>query len=125
MPLDFVDSDTLESRAVRALIAFAVESAESNFDALVFERFRDTEYEILFNQLRSELLVLGLNPEQAEGDVLEALPRLERDWIRREIDRVQRDTASGAISPDEARDRLQELTRHRAELDRRPETPPT
>ena len=125
VPLDFVDSDTLESRAVRALIAFAVESAESNFDALVFERFRDTEYEILFNQLRSELLVLGLNPEQAEGDVLEALPRLERDWIRREIDRVQRDTASGAISPDEARERLQELTRHRAELDRRPETPPT
>ena len=125
VPLEFVDTDTLESRAVRALIAFAVESAESNFDALVFERFRDTEFETLFNQLRSELLVLGLSPEQAEGDVLEALPRLERDWIRRQMDRVQRDTASGAISPDEARDRLQELTRHRAELDRRPETPPT
>ena len=125
VPLEFVDSDTLESRAVRALIAFAVESAESNFDALVFERFRDTEFETLFNQLRSELLVLGLSPEQAEGDVLEALPRLERDWIRRQMDRVQRDTASGAISADEARSRLQELTRHRAELDRRPETPST
>jgi hypothetical protein len=73
----------------------------------------------LFNQLRSELIVLNLSPEQAENEFRDALPKLERDHIDRQLDALQDKAKIGSFSRDDAT-RMNELTKRKAALDQPP-----
>ena len=77
-----------------------------NFDALVIDHFRGTEFEILFNQLRSELMVLNLSPEQAEAEFRDSLPKLERDHIDQQLNELQAKAKIGTFSRADA-DRME------------------
>jgi DNA primase DnaG DnaB-binding. len=85
----------------------------------VIDHFRGTEFETLFNQLRSELMVLNLSPEQAEAEFRDSLPKLERDHIDLQLNELQDKARIGVFSRADA-DRMNELTKRKAALDQRP-----
>ena len=100
--------------------AWATSSAASDsFDALVVDHFRGTEFETLFNQLRSELIVLNLSPEQAEAEFRDSLPKLERDHIDQQLNELQDKARIGAFRRADA-EGMNELTKRKA-LDQRPD----
>jgi DNA primase len=121
LPLERFYGEDVESRGLVALAEYSLVQPEqgSNFDALVIDHFRGTEFETLFNQLRSELMVLNLSPEQAEAEFRDSLPKLERDHIDRQLDELQDKARIGAFSRADA-DRMNELTKRKAALDQRP-----
>ena len=123
LPLERFYGEDVESRALVALAEYSRFQPEQggNFDALVIDRFRGTEFETLFNQLRSELIVLNLSPEQAEAEFRDSLPKLERDHIDQQLNELQDKARIGAFSRVDA-DRMNELTKRKATLDRRPGT---
>ena len=121
LPLERFYGEDVESKGLTALAEFSMVLQEQggNFDALVIDRFRGTEFENLFNQLRSELMVLNLSPEQAEAEFRDALPRLERDHIDVQLNELQQKARSGALTRADA-ERMNELTKRKAALDQRP-----
>ena len=123
LPLEHFYGEDVESRALVALAEYSRVQPEQggNFDALVIDRFRGTEFEILFNQLRSELMVLNLSPEQAEAEFRDSLPKLERDHIDQQLNELQVKARIGAFSRADA-ERMNELTKRKAALDHRPGT---
>jgi DNA primase len=121
LPLERFCGEDVESRGLVALAEYSLLQSEQdgNFDALVIDHFRGTEFETLFNQLRSELIVLNLSPEQAENEFRDALPKLERDHIDRQLDALQDKAKIGSFSRDDAT-RMNELTKRKAALDQPP-----
>ena len=121
LPLERFYGEDVESRGLVALAEYSLVQPEpgGNFDALVIDHFRGTEFETLFNQLRSELIVLNLSPEQAEAEFRDSLPKLERDHIDQQLDELQDKARIGAFSRADA-DRMNELTKRKAALDQRP-----
>jgi DNA primase len=121
LPLERFCGEDVESRGLVALAEYSLLQSEQdgNFDALVIDHFRGTEFETLFNQLRSELIVLNLSPEQAESEFRDALPKLERDHIDRQLDALQDKAKIGSFSRDDAT-RMNELTKRKAALDQPP-----
>ena len=121
LPLERFCGEDVESRGLVALAEYSLVQSEqsSNFDALVIDHFRGTEFETLFNQLRSELMVLNLSPEQAEAEFRDSLPKLERDHIDQQLNELQAKARIGAFSRADA-DRMNELTKRKAALDQRP-----
>ena len=121
LPLERFYAEDVESRGLVALAEYSLVQPEpgGNFDALVIDHFRGTEFETLFNQLRSELIVLNLSPEQAEAEFRDSLPKLERDHIDQQLDELQDKARMGTFSRADA-DRMNELTKRKAALDQRP-----
>ena len=121
LPLERFCGEDVESRGLVALAEYSLVQSEqsSNFDALVIDHFRGTEFETLFNQLRSELMVLNLSPEQAEAEFRDSLPKLERDHIDQQLNELQAKARIGAFSRADA-ERMNELTKRKAALDQRP-----
>ncbi|MBI5912299.1 MAG: DNA primase [Betaproteobacteria bacterium] len=121
LPLERFCGEDVESRGLVALAEYSLVQPEQggNFDALVIDHFRGTEFETLFNQLRSELMVLNLSPEQAEAEFRDSLPKLERDHIDQQLNELQAKVRIGAFSRADA-DRMNELTKRKAALDQRP-----
>ncbi len=121
LPLERFCGEDVESRGLVALAEYSLGQSDQggNFDALVIDHFRGTEFEILFNQLRSELIVLNLSPEQAEAEFRDSLPKLERDHIDQQLDELQAKARIGAFGRADA-DRMNELTKRKAALDQRP-----
>jgi DNA primase len=113
--------EDVESRGLVALAEYSLVQLDEggNFDALVIDHFRGTEFEILFNQLRSELIVLNLSPEQAEAEFRDSLPKLERDHIDQQLNELQAKAKIGTFSRADA-NRMNELTKRKAALDQRP-----
>jgi len=121
LPLERFYGDDVESRALVALAGYSRVQLEQggNFDTLVIDHFRSTEFETLFNQLRSELMVLSLSPEQAEAEFRDSLPKLERDHIDQQLNELQGKARIGTFSRADA-ERMNELTKRKAALDQRP-----
>ena len=121
LPLERFYGEDVESRGLVALTEYSLVQLDQggNFDALVIDHFRGTEFETLFNQLRSELMVLNLSPEQAEAEFRDSLPKLERDHIDQQLNELQDKARIGAFSRADA-DRMNELTKRKAALDQRP-----
>ena len=121
LPLERFYGEDVESRGLVALAGYSLVELEQggNFDALVIDHFRGTEFETLFNQLRSELMVLNLSPEQAEAEFRDSLPKLERDHIDLQLNELQDKARIGVFSRADA-DRMNELTKRKAALDQRP-----
>ena len=121
LPLERFYGEDVESRGLVALAEYSLVQPDQggNFDALVIDHFRATEFETLFNQLRSELIVLNLSPEQAEAEFRDSLPKLERDHIDQQLNDLQEKARNGAFSRADA-DRMNELTKRKATLDQRP-----
>jgi hypothetical protein len=121
LPLERFHGEDVESRGLVALTEYSLAQAEQsgNFDALVIDHFRGTEFETLFNQLRSELMVLSLSPEQAEAEFRDSLPKLERDHIDQQLDALQEKARIGSFDRADA-ERMNELTKRKAALDQRP-----
>ncbi len=121
LPLERFYGEDVESRGLVALAEYSLVQPDQggNFDALVIDHFRGTEFETLFNQLRSELIVLNLSPEQAEAEFRDSLPKLERDHIDQQLNELQEKARNGAFSRADA-DRMNELTKRKATLDQRP-----
>ena len=113
--------EDVESRGLVALAEYSLVQLDEggNFDALVIDHFRGTEFEILFNQLRSELIVLNLSPEQAEAEFRDSLPKLERDHIDQQLNELQAKAKIGTFSRADA-NRMNDLTKRKAALDQRP-----
>jgi DNA primase len=123
LPLERFCGEDVESRGLVALAEYSRVQLDQggNFDALVIDHFRGTEFETLFNQLRSELMVLNLSPEQAEAEFRDSLPKLERDHIDLQLNELQVKARIGAFNRADA-DRMNELTKRKAALDQRPGT---
>jgi DNA primase len=85
LPAELLRGQTFESLALQVFVAFAREKADANFDALVIDRFHDTEFEGLFKQIKKEVMVMGLSPEDVELDFREALPNLELQHVKGRI----------------------------------------
>ncbi len=121
LPLERFYGEDVESRGLVALAEYSLVQPEQggNFDALVIDHFRGTEFETLFNQLRSELMVLNLSPEQAEAEFRDSLPKLERDHIDQQLNELQAKARIGVFSRADA-DRMNELTKRKAALDQSP-----
>jgi DNA primase len=121
LPLERFCGEDVESQGLVALAEYSLVHAEQggNFDAMVIDHFRGTKFETLFNQLRSELMVLSLSPEQAEAEFRDSLPKLERDHIDQQLNELQDKARIGAFSRADA-DRMNELTKRKAALGQRP-----
>ena len=121
LPLERFYGEDVESRGLIALAEYSLAQSDQggNFDALVIDHFRGTEFETLFNQLRSELIVLNLSPELAEAEFRDSLPKLERDHIDQQLNALQHKARAAALSRADA-DRMNELTKRKAALDQRP-----
>ena len=86
---------------------------------MLIDHFRGTPFETLLKQVRSELMVLALSPEQAEGEFRDALPRLERQRIHDQLNDLQRKNREGALDPADI-GLMSALTKRLAALDQRP-----
>ncbi len=118
VPVEFLDPASPELEALRAFNEFAASCSPGNFEPQLIEHFKGSRFERLFNHLRSELLVLNLLPEQAEADLLDALPQIERRHVLREMEALKRLMAQGGVGETDAR-RLSDLAHRLHELDKR------
>ena len=118
LPLERFVSNDVESRGLIALAEYSLAQADrgSDFDALVIDHFRGTEFETLFNHLRSELIALNLSPDQAEAEFRDSVPKLERDYIDQQLNDLQRKARTGEFNRADA-ERMNELTKRKAALD--------
>jgi DNA primase len=124
LPLELLRGQTFESLALQVFVAFAREKADANFDALVIDRFHDTEFESLFKQIKKEVMVMGLSPEDVELEFREALPNLELQHVKDRIADLVRQADLRKLTPEEEA-QLGRLAERRKQLDLAPSgTPP-
>jgi len=116
---DIIQAGNLEAQALLALGAYARDNPELDSEVMLIDHFRGSPFETLLKQVRSELMVLGLTPEQAEGEFRDALPRLERQRIHEQLNDLQRKNKAGALSPADIA-LMNALTKRLAALDQRP-----
>jgi len=101
LPVEYLDRSNSDALGIVALADFARNAASPNSEAILIEHFRGSEFETLFNQLRSELLVLSLTPDQAEAEFPDALRSLERRYVRNQLTALQRKAEQGIINGEE------------------------
>ncbi len=101
LPVEYLDGSNSDALAIIALADFARLAASPNSEAILIEHFRGSEFETLFNQLRSELLVLSLTPEQAEAEFPDVLRSLERRYVKTQLTALQRRSEQGSLSGEE------------------------
>jgi DNA primase len=120
LPLERFCGEDVEAQGLVALAEYSLVQGDQggNFDAMVIDHFRGTKFETLFNQLRSELMVLSLSPEQAEAEFRDSLPKLERDHIDQQLNELQDKARIEGFSRADA-ERMNELTKRKAALDQR------
>ncbi|MDP1983181.1 MAG: hypothetical protein Q8K23_11590, partial [Sulfuritalea sp.] len=94
---------------------------DASSEVMLIDHFRGSPYETLLKQVRSELMVLALSPEQAEGEFRDALPRLERQRVNEQLNELQRKSKAEALSPEDI-ERMNALTKRLGTLDQRPGT---
>ncbi len=121
LPIERFRGEDVESRGLVALAEYllAQSGQGGNFDALVIDHFRGTEFETLFSLLQSELIELDLSPERADAEFRDSLRKLERDHIDQQLDALQGKARTGAFSRADG-DQMNELTKRKAALDQRP-----
>ena len=116
---EIISADNLEAQALLAVGAYVRDNPDLSSEVMLIDHFRGSPFETLLKQVRSELMVLGLTPEQAEGEFRDALPRLERQRIHEQLNDLQRKNKAGALSPADIA-LMNALTKRLAGLDRRP-----
>jgi DNA primase len=116
---EIVRGESLEARALLALAEYARGNPDASSEVMLIDHFRGSPFETLLKQVRSELMVLALSPEQAEGAFREALPGLERRRIHEQLNELQRKNKAGALSPADI-ELMNALTKRLGTLDQRP-----
>ena len=114
-----IRGDNAEAKALLALGEYVRGDPDRSSEVMLFDHFRGSPYETLIKQVRSELMVLGLTPEQAEGEFRDALPRLERQRIHEQLNELQRKGKEGALGAKDV-ELMNVLTKRLAALDQRP-----
>ena len=119
IPLDFLDTEAEDGLALRAFVEFARSQSEKDKIAPnLIEQFKGDRLQTLFEQVQGAILELKLLPEQAEAELIEALPQIERRHVHREIDRLKARLKEGDAV------QLGQLTARLAELNKRGSAPP-
>ena len=116
---EIIRGESLEAKALLALAEYARGNPDASSEVMLIDHFRGSPYETLLKQVRSELMVLALSPEQAEGAFREALPGLERRRIHEQLNELQRKNKAGALSPADI-EMMNALTKRLGMLDQRP-----
>ncbi len=118
---EIIRGENIEAKALLALGEYVRANPDVDSEATLIDHFRGSPYETLLKQVRSELMVMGLTPEQAEGAFRDALPGLERRRIHEQLNELQRKSKAGALSPEDI-EMMNALTKRLGTLDQRPGT---
>jgi DNA primase len=116
---EIIRGESPEAKALLALADYAQDNPDAGSELMLIDHFRGSPFETLLKQVRSELMVLALSPEQAEGEFRDALPRLERQRVHEQLNELQRKNKVGALSAADI-ELMAALTKHLATLDQRP-----
>jgi hypothetical protein len=116
---DIIHAENAEAKALLALGEYVRSNPDHGSEVMLIDHFRGSPFETLLKQVRSELMVLALSPEQAEGEFRDALPRLERARIHEQLNELQRKSKAGALNAADI-DLMNLLTKRLAALDQRP-----
>ena len=116
---DVIHAENPEAKALLALGEYVRGNPDLDSEVMLIDHFRGSPFETLLKQVRSELMVLGLTPEQAEGEFRDALPRLEVQRIHEQLNDLQRKSKAGALSPADI-GLMNALTKRLGALDQRP-----
>ncbi len=116
MPAELLRGQTFESLALQVFVAFARETAGANFDALVIDRFHGTEFEALFKQIKKEVMVMALSPEDVEMEFRDALPNMELQHVKDRLAELVRQAELRPLTPEEEA-QLARLAARRKDLD--------
>ncbi len=116
LPPELLRGQTFESLALQVFVAFARETPGANFDALVIDRFHGTEFEVLFKQVKKEVMVMGLSPEDVEVEFRDALPNMELQHVKDRLAELVREADLRKLTPEEEA-QLARLAARRKELD--------
>jgi len=116
---EVIRGESLEAKALLALGEYVRANPDVSSEVMLIDHFRGSPYETLLKQVRSELMILGFTPEQAEGDFRDALPGLERRRIHEQLNELQRKNKAGALSPEDI-ELMNALTKRLWTLDQRP-----
>jgi DNA primase len=116
---DIIRAENAEAKALLALGEYVRSNPVHGSEVMLIDHFRGSPFETLLKQVRSELMVLALSPEQAEGEFRDALPRLERARIHEQLNELQRKGKAGALDAADI-DLMNVLTKRLAALDQRP-----
>jgi DNA primase len=116
LPAELLRGQTFESLALQVFVAFARETGGANFDALVIDRFHGTEFEGLFKQVKKEVMVMALSPEDVELEFRDALPNMELQHVKDRLAELVRQAELRKLTPDEEA-QLARLAARRRELD--------
>jgi DNA primase DnaG-like protein len=123
LPPELLRGQTFESLALQVFVAFARETAGANFDALVIDRFHGTEFEGLFKQVKKEVMVMALSPEDVEVEFRDALPNMELQHVKDRLAQLVRQAELRKLTPEEEA-QLGRLAARRKELDMARSGPP-
>jgi hypothetical protein len=118
---EIIRGENIEAKALLALGEYVRANPDVDSEATLIDHFRGSPYETLLKHVRSELMVMGLTPEQAEGAFRDALPGLERRRIHEQLNELQRKNKAGALSPADI-EMMNALTKRLGTLDQRPGT---
>jgi DNA primase len=116
LPAELLRGHSFESLALQVFVAFARETADANFDALVIDRFHGTEFEGLFKQIKKEVMVMALSPEDVEMEFRDALPNMELQHVKDRLSELVRQAELRSLTPEEEA-QLGRLAARRKELD--------
>jgi DNA primase len=116
-----IRGENSEAKALLALGEYVRANPDVSSEVMLIDHFRGSPYETLLKQVRSELMILGLSPEQAEGEFRDALPGLERRRIHEQLNELQRRNKAGTLSPADF-ELMNALTKRLGALDQRPGT---
>jgi DNA primase len=114
-----IRGENAEAKALLALGEYVRANPGQSSEVMLIDHFRGSPFETLIKQVRSELMVLALSPEQAEGEFRDALPRLERQRIHEQLNELQRKDKQGALGAADIA-LMNVLTKRLAALDQRP-----
>ncbi len=116
-----IGGENIEAKALLALGEYVRANPDVSSEVMLIDHFRGSPFETLLKQVRSELMILSLSPEQAEGEFRDALPGLERRRIHEQLNELQRINKTGALAPADI-ELMNALTKRLAALDQRPGT---
>jgi len=119
---DIIHGESIEAKALLALAEYVRANPDVDSEAMLIDHFRGSPYETLLKNVRSELMVMGLTPEQAEGAFRDALPGLERRRIHEQLNELQRKNKAGALLSPADIELMNALTKRLGTLDQRPGT---
>jgi DNA primase len=116
---DIIRGENPEAKALLALAEYAHGNPDASSEVMLIDHFRGSCHETLLKQVRSELMVLVLSPEQAEGEFRDALPRLERQRVHEQLNELQRKSKAGTLDAADIA-LMNALTKRLAALDQPP-----